>query len=221
MPVSRQQLLSRCARSGALPPAHQRGVRNGGHERPGAAAAAAAGRAGQGDGALTHENAVVRAAAAGLRPPLQAAGVLLADERALGARAHGGPPARPVANGLLANGLARGRGLQALATANGVSADDLALGALALLAVLHGAADLATRLGALDLALGALQRRAAMCALGSLANGVADHVTDGGIALPQAHWMAALAILHLHLAVSAGRGGLSDSSRSRMPSRVL
>lgn len=97
-----------CVRNGALPPTDQCGVRNGGHERPRAAAAAAAGRAGQGNGALTHENAIIWARAARLRTPLRAAGVLLADQRALGARAHGGPPARPVANGLLANGLARG-----------------------------------------------------------------------------------------------------------------
>lgn len=82
-------------REGALasPSTDDSRVGNGGDKGAGPAAAAAAGGAGQGNGALADKDAIIRAAAAGLRPALRAAGVLLAHQRALGARAHGWPPA--------------------------------------------------------------------------------------------------------------------------------
>ena len=111
---------------------------------------------------------------------------LLADKLALGARAHEGLAALPVAVGSLAKRSALGLGSNAGSVADGRRANSLALGAVVLLAERLGATNRASGLLAVHIALGARKLLALHLALGTSADGVAHSGASGIIALPLA-----------------------------------
>ena len=130
-----------------------------------------------------------------------AVGGLFAHEGALGLLAVGRAVALPVAEGLFADTLALGGRVGALGVALRVLADGVALGAGALFAVLDRAAHFALGLLTLDCALAAAEFLAAGGALGLFADGFADLVADGGVALPLA---LGVAVVRLFLGASLG-----------------
>jgi len=189
----------------------------------GAAAAFVGGRRLHSDGGNLRGGGfgLARAAVCGRRWLLLAVRGLLADESTLRFRAVRRTVALPVAHRLFAHRFADRLGVAALRVAQGILTDCVALRAAALLAVLDRAAHLALRLVALDLALGAAKLLASRRALGRLANGLANLVAHGGVALPLALWVAVvvLAAITVFVAAAGGaevcRGGQRKSAKKQ------